>query len=168
MQLVKWQRQDAKVSDPQGLHTIQCCLLSLWRFIFKTCPRHRKVGWMNEYLLQHFLCFFSLRICVCVCVLYNARMFLFLSLNRKEKWFKKKIETSAKHTYIHWVLCNRSQPELMSTVPTFHSTLAASNLVLWLVFMFLHLRITLFTTSVCLTHLWLSSSKMHLVDDNKC
>ena len=123
-------------------------------------------GWMSTYCNTS--CVFLALGFVCVCVLYNARMFLFLSLNRKDKWFKKKIETSAKHTFIHWVLCNRSQPELMSTVPAFHSTLAASNLVLWLVFMFLHLRITLFTTSVCLTHLWLSSSKMHLVDDNKC
>lgn len=145
MPLVKWQRQDAKVSDPQGLHTIQCCLFSLWRLIFKTCPRHRKVGWMNEYLLQHFLCFFSLRICVYVFyTMPECSNFCLLTGKRNDSRKKQKLQQE--HTLIHWVLCNCSQPELMNTVPAFHLTLAASNLVLWLVFMSLHLWINLFMT----------------------
>ena len=125
----------------------QCCLFSLWRLIFKTCPRHRKVGWMNEYLLQHFLCFFSLR--VCVCVFYTMpECSYFCLLTGKRNYSRKKQKLQQEHTFIHWILCNCSQPELMNAVPAFHLTLAASSLVLWLVFM----SLSPFADKLCLRH----------------
>jgi hypothetical protein len=107
-------RQDAKTADPQDPHSVNAGFLAFGSSFWKSVREADNTEW-HSYILGHFLCLYSLRMVFMHFI--PSQFLLIFFLNRKEKWFKKELETSGRTPFILWFCVSPNHNKRASYTP---------------------------------------------------